>query len=457
MSVRETPLAAVVMAAGLGTRMRSRLPKHLHPLLGRRLMDWPIAAGRALAPEPLVVVLSPETAEAAGTLDGVETALQVEPRGTGDAVASARGALEGFDGDVLVLSGDTPLLTPGLLAELVAEHRRAAADVTVLSFEPPDPAMYGRVLRDADGSLRGIVEAVDATAEELAVREVNSSIYVFSSKALWAALDRLDPHNAQGELYLTDSVRHIVESGGTGAVHLAPDPVETAGVNTRVEFAAAAAALRTRINEAHMLAGVTIVDPQTTWIEPEVEIAEDVVVHPFTVLRGRSRIEAGAAIGPHAAVVDAVIGADATVGPFCYLRAGTVVEAGAKAGTFVEIKNSRIGARTKVPHLSYIGDADIGEDTNIAAANVTANFSHRPGQGKGRTTIGSNVRTGVDNTFVAPVEVGDDAWVYPGTVITENVPPAALAGFPPRQVNKEGYVTKERATREQDVDREPGD
>ena len=193
-----------------------------------------------------------------------------------------------------------------------------------------------------------------------------------------------------------------------------------------------------------MHAGVGIVDPRTTWIEAGVELAEDVVVHPFTVLAGSTRIESGAQVGPHAVVVDAAIGPDASVGPFCYLRPGTVVEARAKAGTFVEIKNSRIGARTKVPHLSYVGDADVGEDTNIAAANVTANLSHRPDGGKGRTTIGRNVRTGVDNTFVAPVDVGDEAWVYPGTVITEDVPPAALAGFPPRQVNKENYVRRER-------------
>ena len=192
-----------------------------------------------------------------------------------------------------------------------------------------------------------------------------------------------------------------------------------------------------------MLAGVAIVDPQTTWIEPQVEIAEDVVVHPFTVLAGRTRVESDAEIGPQAVVVDAVVGAGATVGPFCYLRPGTVLEAGAKAGTFVEIKNSRIGARTKVPHMSYIGDADVGEDTNIAAANVTANFSHRPGRKKGRTRIGRNVRTGVDNTFVPPVDVGDDAWVYPGTVITEDVPAAALAGFPPRQINKPNYVRRQ--------------
>jgi len=444
MSSHDTPLAALVMAAGLGTRMRSKLPKHLHPLLGRRLMEWPIEAGRTLGPSPLVVVVSPETAEVGAEVDGVVTAVQREPRGTGDAVAAAREALSGFDGDVLVLSGDTPLLTESLLRGLVDEHRRAEADVTVLSFVPDDPAKYGRVLRDAAGALRGIVEAVDAEPEELETREVNSSIYVFRAGALWPALDALEPHNAQGELYLTDSVRHIVDNGGKGTVHQAPDPLDALGVNTRSEMAAAAAVLRARINDRHMLAGVTIVDPTTTWIESEVEVAEDVVVHPFTVLTGRTCVARDAQIGPHVVIADASIGKGATIGPFCYLRPGTVVEAGAKAGTFVEVKNSRIGARTKVPHLSYIGDADIGEDTNIAAANVTANFSHRPGREKGRTRIGSNVRTGVDNTFVAPVDIGDDAWVYPGTVITEDVPPAALAGFPPRQVNKEGYVDRER-------------
>jgi len=444
MSSDNTPLAALVMAAGLGTRMRSKLPKHLHPLLGRRLMEWPIEAGRTLGPSPLVVVVSPETAEAGAEVDGVVTAVQPEPRGTGDAVAAARELLNGFDGDVLVLSGDTPLLTESLLRGLVDEHRRAEADVTVLSFVPDDPGAYGRVLRDAAGALRGIVEAVDADPGELETREVNSSIYIFRAGALWPTLDALEPHNAQGELYLTDSVRHIVDKGGKGAVHQAPDPRDALGVNTRAEMAAAATVLRARINERHMLAGVTIVDPETTWIESEVELAEDVVVHPFTVLMGRTSVARDAQIGPHVVVADASIGEGATIGPFCYLRPGTVVEAGAKAGTFVEVKNSRIGARTKVPHLSYIGDADIGEDTNIAAANVTANFSHRPGREKGRTRIGSNVRTGVDNTFVAPVDIGDDAWVYPGTVITEDVPPAALAGFPPRQVNKEGYVDRER-------------
>jgi bifunctional UDP-N-acetylglucosamine pyrophosphorylase/glucosamine-1-phosphate N-acetyltransferase len=315
----------------------------------------------------------------------------------------------------------------------------AASDVTVLSFVVPDPGAYGRVLRDGDGRLAGIVEAVDAMPEQLEVAEVNSSIYVFRSEVLWAALDRLEPHNAQGELYLTDCVSHIVADGGTGGVLVAPDAAETLGVNTRVELAAAAELLRERINTAHMLAGVTIVDPRTTWIEPDVELAAYAVVHPFTMLRGSTHVGAGAEVGPHAVVVDSEVGERAQVGPFCYLRPGTVLGAGAKAGTFVEMKNAIIGDRTKVPHLSYVGDADIGEDSNIAAGNITANYRPELGPGKQRTTIGRNVRTGVDNAFIAPVTIGDNAWVAAGSVITKDVPADALAIARARQETKEGY------------------
>jgi bifunctional UDP-N-acetylglucosamine pyrophosphorylase/glucosamine-1-phosphate N-acetyltransferase len=293
------------------------------------------------------------------------------------------------------------------------------------------------VLRDGSGGLAAIVEAGDATPEQLEVREVNSSIYVFRAERLWQVLDRLTPHNVQGELYLTDSVGLLVADGDRVAVHKGGDPVETEGVNTRAELAEAAATLRDRINDAHMLAGVTIVDPATTWIEAEVVLEPDAVVHPFTVIRGASHIAAGAEVGPHAVLVDAVVGERALVGPFCYLRPGTVLEAGAKAGTFVEMKNSRIGAGTKVPHLSYLGDADVGEDTNIAAGNITVNLEHET-RTKHRTTIGSNVRTGVDNAFVAPVSIGDDAWIAAGSVITEDVPAGALAIARARQVNKEG-------------------
>ena len=421
-------IAAVVMAAGLGTRMRSSTPKHLHPLLGRRVVDWVLAAAREAGAEPIVVVASPTTADG---FDEVEVAVQEKPLGTGDAIRAARPKLAALDGDVLVLSGDTPLLTPDVLRDLVEAHRRERASATVLSFEPPDPRAYGRLVRDGTGRLARIVEAVDATPDELDLREVNSSIYVFAAAKLWPVLERLQPHNAQGELYLTDAIGFLVGDGEPVAIHVASDAVAAEGINTRAELAAAAATLRDRINDAHMLAGVTIVDPYSTWIDAGVEIEPDVTIHPFTVVRGEVRIASGAEIGP-----------------FAFIRPGTRVGEDAKIGTFVEVKKSTVGARTKIPHLSYIGDAEIGENTNIAAGNITANFKHEPGQPKATTRIGSNVRTGVDNTFDAPVEVGDDAWLAPGAVITDDVPPGSLAGFAPRQVTKEGWVYEKHGNRD---------
>jgi bifunctional UDP-N-acetylglucosamine pyrophosphorylase/glucosamine-1-phosphate N-acetyltransferase len=416
-------LAAVVMAAGIGTRMKSATPKHVHPILGRRLVDWVVDAARDAGVERLVVVASPQTSD---LLDGVEVAVQEEPRGTGDAVRSARAALEGFDGDVLVLNGDVPALRSETIRALVETHRAAGAAATVLSFEPADPGAYGRIVRDGDGRLARIVEAADASSEELGLGEVNSGIYVFRAQQLWPALERLDAHNAQGELYVTDTLGLLVSDGETCAVQLADDPLEAEGVNTRVELAAAAASLRDRINEEHMLAGVTIVDPATTWIEAGVEIEPDVVVHPFTVIRSGVRVEGGAEIGP-----------------FAYVRPVTVIGEGAKIGTFVEVKNLALGAGAKIPHLSYIGDAEVGEGTNVAAGNITANFKHETGLPKQRTKIGGNVRTGVDTVFGAPVEIGDDVWIAAGSVITDDVPPGSLAGFPPRQTTKEGWVYDE--------------
>ena len=429
-------LAAVIMAAGLGTRMKSATAKHLHPLLGRRLVDWIVEAVRPLAADPLVVVASPDSANA---FEGVEVAVQPEPLGTGDALRAAQASVDGA-AEVLVVSGDHPRITADLLARLVTEHRASGAVATVLSFEPEDPRAYGRIVRDSSGRLERIVEHADADERERAIREVGSSIYVFAADKLWPALDRIEPVNAQGELYLTDAVRLLVEDGEQVAVFKAPDAEELEGVNTRAELADAAAFLRARVNREHMLAGVTIVDPQTTWIDAEVELAPDSTIHPFTVLRGRTRVGARAEIGPHVVAVDAEIAEGALVGPFCYLRPGTVLGPGAKAGTFVEIKNSEIAAGAKVAHLSYLGDADIGEDTNIAAGNITANFPHPPGRPKQRTKIGRNVRTGIHNGFQAPVEIGDDAWIAGGSYITEDVPPESLAGFPPKQVTKEGYL-----------------
>ncbi len=414
--------------------MRSSLVKHLHPILGRRMVDWVVEAARPLDADRLVVVASPETASA---FEGLEVAVQERPLGTGDAVRAARTAV-GDAEEVLVLSGDTPLLSTELLRELVAAHRGGQAAATVLSFRPHDMLSYGRVLRDDRGDLASIVEAVDATPEQLEADEANSSIYVFRGDALWPALEALTPANAQGELYLTDAVRDIVTGGERVAVHVAPDAVETEGVNTRVELAAAAAVLRDRINRAHMLAGVTIVDPQTTWIEPTVVLKPDAVVHPFTILRGATTVATGADVGPHVVAVDAAIGRDALVGPFCYLRPGTVLESSAKAGTFVELKNTVVGEGAKVPHLSYMGDADIGDGANVGAGSITANLSHHAGRGKSRTRIGRDVKVAVDTMFVAPVTVGDDAWTAPGTVVTDDVPANALVGFAPRQQIKEG-------------------
>jgi bifunctional UDP-N-acetylglucosamine pyrophosphorylase/glucosamine-1-phosphate N-acetyltransferase len=413
-------LAAVVMAGGIGTRMKSATPKHLHPILGRRIVDWVVAAARGAGVERLVVVASPQTT---GLLEDVEVAVQEEPRGTGDAVRCAGAALADFGGDVLVLNGDVPALRPETIRALVDTHRAAGAAATVLSFEPADAGAYGRIVRDRGGNLARIVEAADASPEELALREVNSGIYVFRAEKLWPVLERLEAHNAQGELYVTDTVGLLVADGEPCAVQLADDPLEVEGVNTRVELALAAASLRDRINEAHMLAGVTIVDPATTWIETGVEIEPDVVVQPYTVIRGRVRIEGGA-----------------EVGPFAYVRAVSVIGEGAKIGTFVEVKNAAVGAGAKIPHLSYVGDAEVGEGTNIAAGNITANFPHEPEVPKGRTRIGRNVRTGVDTVFDAPVEIGDDVWIAAGTVITDDVPPGSLAGFAPRQTTKEGWV-----------------
>jgi bifunctional UDP-N-acetylglucosamine pyrophosphorylase / glucosamine-1-phosphate N-acetyltransferase len=414
--------------------MRSSLAKHLHPILGRRMVDWVIEAARPLDPARIVVVASPDTAAA---FAGLDVAVQERPLGTGDAVRTARPALEGVD-EVLVLAGDTPLLTAELLESLIDTHRATEAAATVLSFVPDDIRTYGRIVRDEGRDLVAIVEASDATPEELAIREANSSIYVFAAHALWPALDGLTPANAQGELYLTDAVRAIVAAGLRVAVHEAPDAVEAEGVNTREELAAAAAAIRDRINREHMLAGVTIVDPASTWIDRTVTFEPDVVVHPFTVLRGATTVAAGAEVGPHVVAIDATIGPDALVGPFCYLRPGTVLEVSAKAGTFVELKNTVVGEGAKVPHLSYMGDADIGAGSNIGAGSITANLSHHPERGKTRTRIGRDVKVAVDTMFVAPVTVGDDAWTAPGTVVTDDVPDNALVGFPPRQTIKEG-------------------
>jgi bifunctional UDP-N-acetylglucosamine pyrophosphorylase / glucosamine-1-phosphate N-acetyltransferase len=425
--------------------MRSATPKVLHQILGRTLLDWAVAACLESGPDRMLVVVSHDADAVRERLPtGVEAVTQERPLGTGDAVRAARTALAGFDGDVLVLYGDHPLTDPASLRALLATHRGAGAAATVLTFERTAAvgADFGRIVRDSGGGLDRIVELRDASEAEAALTEVNSGIYVFRAADLWPALERLDAGNDQGELYLTDAVGALVAAGRPVVGHRHPDATAALGINTRADLAAAAAVLRDRTNRAHMLAGVTVIDPASTWIDAGVRIEPDTVVHPFTVLRGHTRVESGAQVGPHVVAVDARVGPGAVVGPFCYLRPGADVGHDARAGTFVEIKNSSIGERAKVSHLSYIGDAEVGADTNIGAGNITANYD---GFRKQRTTIGRDVHTSSDTVFVAPVTIGDGAWTAAGSVITDDIPPDALGVARTRQKNIEGYGTKKRS------------
>ena len=437
--------------------MRSSLPKVLHPLCGRPLITWPVRAAREAGAATVVVVDNPKERLREHLPEDVVVAVQPEPRGTGDAVAAAVEHLD-RDATVVVVNGDVPLITAEALAGLVAAHEDGNAAATMATMEPADPTGYGRVVRGADGAVERVVEtkvAGDASEEELAIREVNAGVYAFAGGALVDALATLRSDNAQGEVYLPDVLPAIRGAGGVVLGHPITDPSLTHGVDDRVDLAHAQGLLQRRINEAHMRSGVTIVDPASTLIEADVRIGRDSVIEPSSFLRGSTEVGAGCVVGPLTTLIDCELGdevrvphsylqgaridARCTVGPFAYLRPGAHLHEAAKAGTFVEIKNAEIGARSKVPHLSYIGDADVGEDTNIAAGNITANYD---GRRKNRTTIGSRVRTGVDTMLVAPVTLGDDAYTAAGSAITEDVPPGALGIARARQSNLEGYAER---------------
>jgi bifunctional UDP-N-acetylglucosamine pyrophosphorylase/glucosamine-1-phosphate N-acetyltransferase len=443
-------LVALVMAAGQGTRMKSSTPKVLHDLCGWPLVRWPVEAAKAAGADLVVVIGGPDRALEGHLPDGVELAVQEDARGTGDAVRSAAGHIAPGD-TVVVLSGDVPLITAEAIRDLADAHARAGVPATMATMVLPDPGAYGRVVRDAAGHVVKVVEtkkAGDATPAELEIREVNTGIFAFAGGPLVDALGRIRNDNAQGEYYLPD----VLPILGRVAAHVVDDPTLTLGVNDRVDLATVRAHAQRRINERHGRNGVTIIQPDATAIDVTVEIGQDTVVEPATVLRGATRIGARAKIGPGTTIIDSTLGDGVTalhsyvvdsvaedrvqLGPFVHLRGNTVLRAGSKAGTFVEMKNSDVGEGTKVPHLSYLGDATVGPDSNIAAANVTANYD---GRRKHRTTIGANVKTGVDTTFVAPVTVGDDAVIAAGSVITEDVPPEALAVARSRQRNIENY------------------
>jgi bifunctional UDP-N-acetylglucosamine pyrophosphorylase/glucosamine-1-phosphate N-acetyltransferase len=447
-------LVAVVMAAGQGTRMKSGTPKVLHDLCGRPLVRWPVEAAREAGAELVVVVGGPDRALDGHLPDGVELAVQEQARGTGDAVLSAAPFIQ--EGDtVVVLSGDVPLVTGAAIRALADAHAQARVPATMATMVLDDPGTYGRVVRDGGGHVTRVVETKapgDATAEELAIREVNTGVFAFAGGPLTDALRRVTPDNAQGEYYLPDVLPILRADGGSVAAHVVDDPSLTLGVNDRNDLAVVRELAQRRILERHGTNGVTVVQPSSTTIDVGVELGPDTTVEPCTVLRGGTRAGAGCRLGPGATIVDTTLG-DAvtvlhaylvdstvedrvTIGPYVHLRGGTVLRAGSKAGTFVEMKNSDIGEGTKVPHLSYLGDATVGPGTNIAAANVTANYD---GRTKHPTTIGADVRTGVDTTFVAPVTVGDGAVIAAGSVITEDVPPEALGVARARQTNIEGY------------------
>ncbi len=438
--------------------MRSRTPKVLHPLCGRPLILWPVLAALEAGAAKVVVVDNPTRRLAEVLPEGVEVAVQAEPRGTGDAV---RAAAEHVDpgAPVVVLMGDVPLIAPATIAALVDAHDGAGA--TVATMELDDPAGYGRVVRASDGSVARIVEtkvAGDATPDELALREVNTGVYAFDGGALLEALERVEPANAQGEYYLPDALPVLRAGGREVRAHLVEDAALTLGVNDRVDLAAIRALAQGRIHAAHARAGVTVVDPGSTLIDAGVRIGQDTTIEPSSFLRGETTVGEGCVVGPlttlvdtrlgdgvtvpHSYLVEAQVADGASVGPFAYLRPGAELAERAKAGTFVEIKNSRIGAETKVPHLSYIGDADVGPQTNIGAGNITANYD---GRRKHRTTIGANVRTSSNTVFVAPVTVGDRAYTGAGSTITEDVPPGALGIARARQVNRPGYAERREA------------
>lgn len=457
--VSRRPLAVVVLAAGKGTRMKSDLPKVVHPLLGRPVVGWVLEAAAPLAAERTVVVVGHGADAVRDVLPvGVTTAVQEQQNGSGDALAAALPALDGFEGDVLVVNGDGALFRADTLRAVVEEHAAAGAKASALAIPSSQDLPYGRIISSADGALERIVEAVDATPAELAVRDLNAGVYCFDARSLAAACPRLSADNAKGEYYITDLVELIAGDGGTTRAVVAGGEEELLGINTRADLAEVERLLQSRVNGALMDAGVTISLPHTCLIEPTVQIEADAHIQPGTILRGTTSVGAGAVVGPHTVLEDthvsagarvvqstcvsAHVGPGASVGPFGYLRPGSVLQEGSKVGTFVELKNTNLGPRSKVPHLSYVGDATVGPDANIGAGNITANYRPELGPGKQRTTIGARVRTGSDNVLVAPVTLGEDSFTGAGSIIVEDVPARALAIARARQVNLQDYADR---------------
>ncbi|WP_297006020.1 bifunctional UDP-N-acetylglucosamine diphosphorylase/glucosamine-1-phosphate N-acetyltransferase GlmU [uncultured Corynebacterium sp.] len=461
----ETSHAVIVLAAGAGTRMKSKTQKTLHAIGGRTLLSHSLHAADALHPARIVAVVGhgrnqvePAAREIGEELDAeLAIAVQESQNGTGDAVAAGMTRLGGFTGTVIVTNADVPLLTGDTLTDLLAAHTEVPTAVTVLTMRLADPFGYGRIVRNEAGEVTHIAEQKDATEAERAIDEVNSGVFAFDAEVLRDALTRLNTDNTQGELYITDVLGIARDAGKPVRAHIAEDARELAGVNDRVQLAAAGAELNRRTVEAAMRGGATVVDPATTWIDVEVRIGRDVTVLPGVQLKGRTVIGDDATVGPDSTLVDvtvgegasvvrthgidSVIGDRADVGPFTYLRPGTVLGEEGKLGGFVESKNAVIGRGSKVPHLTYVGDATIGEHSNIGASSVFVNYD---GVTKHHTTVGDHVRTGSDTMFIAPVTVGDGVYSGAGTVIKEDVPSGALVVSGGHQRNIEGWVERKR-------------
>ena len=448
--------------------MRSSLPKVMHTVCGRPMVAWPVLAAREAGAGRVAVIVSPERDLTPGLPEGTETVVQPEADGTGGAVRAAHDLVRDSE-TVVVLSGDHPLINAEIIAALLETHRAAGAAATVMTVELDDPGSYGRVVRDSAGHVERIVETKDPAAvpaEELAIREINTGTYAFAAEPLVEALDRLDNDNSAGEYYLGDVLPMLREQQLRVVAHRVTDPNVNLGVNDRADLAVVTAEARRQILHRHMRAGVTVIDPGSTWIDAEVEIAADVTIEPGTYLAGRTSVGADTILGPHTSVTDSRIGEQArvtysvldgaevgdlaTVGPFAYLRPDTVLEQGAKAGSHVEIKNSRIGAGAKVPHLSYVGDTDVGAGANLGAGAITANYD---GHNKNPTKIGEGARISINTSLVAPVSVGDGAYTGAGAVIREDVPDGALGVTTNEQRNIEGYAEQKEAEQSGDKDR----
>jgi len=451
----------IILAAGEGTRMKSTQPKVLHSVAGRSLLGHVLHAVSELSPQDLRIVVGAgrQSVEAhiAEIAPTAVTVFQEHRGGTGHA---AQLALAGKTptGTVLVLAGDTPLLTGQSLAQFLDTHTSGKFVASVLTAEHPDPTGYGRIIRDDADELLRIVEEKDATDDERIIFEINSGVYAFDGAALADAITQIRSSNAQGELYLTDVIGILKDQGASIAAIVIDDFTEILGVNDRVQLAESSALLRDRINENWMREGVTIIDPTTTWIDSTAVLSSDVTIHPGSAILGSTQIATGAVIGPRTTLTDCivkegasvlesiatgtVIGEGASVGPFTYLRNGTVLGDGSKAGAFVEMKNSTVGNGSKVPHLSYVGDATIGEGTNIGAATIFVNYD---GVDKHHTTVGDHVRIGSDTMLVAPITIGDGAYTAAGSVITEDVPAGAIGVGRARQKNVLSWVLRKRA------------